>query len=253
MNHIRKIFRAAAILLIFVSLVSIGTHYYNRWKTEKMYEKIGETAFTEPETEPAPTIVIEQEEETEPEYVSPVDFESLWEINPEVVGWIKVPDTRIDYPILYHADNNEKYLHMDLEGNESVSGAIYLDFQDEPDFSSLHNVIYGHHMKNGTMFKDVMKFREQEFFNEHQEIYLYLPDREVVLKPFACLYTNADGSRRKTEFSDEAELQEYVEEMTSDAGVYREPEQPVKKLYSLVTCSYEFNNARTILYCYEEE
>ena len=131
---------------------------------------------------------------------SPIDFESLWEINPDVVGWIQIDGTQIDYPILYDEKDNEKYLHTDIEGNDSVSGAIYLDADDTPDFTSLHNVIYGHHMKNGNMFKDVVKYKEQDFFDAHRDITIYLPEEEIQLKAFACTYTEPDGIRRKTQF-----------------------------------------------------
>lgn len=204
------------------------------------------------ETEPA-TITITNPETEPPEaesYVSPIDFEALWERNPEVVGWITVPGTKIDYPIL-HTDDNETYLHHDIDGNESVAGAIYLDFADESDFSSLHNVIYGHHMKDGSMFKDVVKYKEQEYLDEHSDIYLYTPEREIHLKALGALYTTPDGIRRKTDFDTEEEFQEYVEEMTEGLLTSAEPENPVTRLYSLITCSYEFADARTILYAYE--
>lgn len=201
--------------------------------------------ITLPETEP------ETEEETEP-YVSPIDFEELWKTNQDVIGWITIPGTNIDYPILYGEDN-EQYLHTDIEGNDSVAGCIYLDFEDKPDFSSLHNIIYGHHMKNGSMFKDIVKFKEQAYFDEHSDIYIYTPKEELHLKAFAALYTSADAVRRRTRFSTREKFDAYVEEMTKGALTGAEPENPVNKLYSLVTCSYEFSNARTIVYAYELE
>ena len=188
--------------------------------------------------------------EKETEYVSPIDFQALWAVNPDVVGWITIPDTRIDYPILQGKDNDQ-YLHTDMEGNETVAGEIFLDFEDEGDFSSLHNVIYGHHMKNGTMFKDVVYFKEQEFFDAHGQIVIYTPQREIHLEPLAALYTSPDGIRRKTYFRSEESFCGYVEAMTEGALAKKEPRQKVERLYSFVTCSYEFPNARTILYAYE--
>lgn len=196
--------------------------------------------ITNPEPEPA---------ETEG-YISPIDFDALQERNPDVVGWITVPGTNIDYPIL-HTDDNETYLHQDIDGNESVSGAIYLDFQDEGDFSCLHNVIYGHHMRDGSMFKDIVYYKEQEYFDEHSDIYIYTPDREIHLKALGALYTTPDGIRRKTQFDTAEEFDAYVEEMTKDVITSAEPVNPVTRLYSLITCSYEFADARTILYAYE--
>ena len=224
------------------------SHYYQVHHAEKLYEEMIRQAKPE-ETETKPMETLELEIET-PQYVSPIDFESLWEINPDVVGWIQIDGTQIDYPILYDEEDNEKYLHTDIEGNDSVSGAIYLDADDTPDFTSLHNVIYGHHMKNGNMFKDVVKYKEQDFFDAHRDITIYLPEEEIQLKAFACTYTEPDGIRRKTQFKTQEEFQAYVKGMTENADISEEPEYPVEQLFSLVTCSYEFQNARTILYCY---
>lgn len=201
--------------------------------------------ITLPETEP------EVQPEPEP-YRSPIDFEALWAVNKDVIGWIRIPDTHIDYPIFQGRDN-EQYLHTDRNGNNTVAGEIYLDFEDAPDFSSLHNILYGHHMKNGTMFKDIVYYKEQVFFDSHRDIYIYTPEREIHLKAFACLYTTPDGIRRRTRFYSGRALDDYVRKMTKKVVTQAPPEGPVNKLYSLVTCSYEFTNARTILYAYEAE
>ena len=76
-----------------------------------------------------------------------IDFDALKKINPDVVSWITIPDTNIDYPLLQGKDNNQ-YLHKDMEGRDSAAGAIFLDHGDKADLSSRHNIIYGHHMKN---------------------------------------------------------------------------------------------------------
>lgn len=207
----------------------------------------GETEIVQEETETQP----ETEEETKP-YHSPIDFEELWAVNPDVVAWIRIPDTRIDYPVLQGKDN-EQYLHTDIYGNDSVAGAIYLDIDDEPDFSGLHNILYGHHMKNGTMFKDVVFYKEQDFFDAHQDIYIYTPKKEIHLKALAALYTSADDIRRRTRFYSGRALDNYVREMTKGALTRAQAPGPVHRLYSLITCSYEFPNARTVLYAYEVE
>ncbi len=239
----RKIILAVAVLLIVISGSMLLWDYLRQHESEKIYEEL---AFqVEETTETA------EEAETEEEYVSPINFEELWAINEDVVGWLTIPGTVIDYPILHDPESNETYLYEDIEGNRTSSGSIYLDCDNAADFSDLHNVIYGHHMRNGTMFKDIMKFREQDFLEEHQEAYIYLPDREIRLRPFACLYTGSDGIRRMTKFDDEETFQAYVAEMTKGSSAYIEPEQDVERLFSFVTCSYEFDDARTILYAYE--
>lgn len=232
-------------------LLAVGWRlvFLNRGRNE--IETIQETS-REPETIRIETTPAEETETEEEVYVSPIDFESLWAVNEDVVGWITVPGTRIDYPIL-HAEDNEAYLHHNLEGEETVAGSIFLDCDDAADFSSLHNVIYGHHMKDGSMFKDVVYFKEQEYFDQHREVIIYTPEREIHLKTLAALYVKAEPIRRKTSFKSREGFEAYVEQMIQGAGAYASPEGEIGRLYSLITCSYEFSDARTILYAYETE
>lgn len=195
-------------------------------------------------------LLIDNTEESS--YESEIDFEELKEVNDQIVGWIRIENTCIDYPIVQDQDSNEKYLHCDFEGNESVYGTIFLDWDDEPDFSSQNNIIYGHHMRDGSMFKGITYFKDMEYWEEHS-ITLYLPDREIDLTPLACLVTDSDAIRRKTEFEDEEEFQEYIKEMTEGAAAIDMPEEKIERLYSFVTCSYEFEDARMFLYCYEAQ
>ena len=182
-----------------------------------------------------------------------IDFDALKKINPDVVSWITIPGTNIDYPHLQGKDNNQ-YLHKDMEGRDSAAGAIFLDHGDKADLSSRHNIIYGHHMKNGTMFKDIVKYKDQQYFDEHQDIILYTPDREIHLKALAAVVTSPDAIRRKIDFQSQEEFTSYIEEMTKGAKAFAAAPKgtAIRHLYSFVTCSYEFQNARTILYAYEE-
>lgn len=182
-----------------------------------------------------------------------IDFDALKKINPDVVSWITIPGTNIDYPVLQGKDNNQ-YLHKDMEGKESSAGAIFLDHGDKADLSSRHNIIYGHHMKNGTMFKDIVRYKDQQYFDEHQDITIYTPDREIHLKALAAVVTSPDAIRRKIDFQSQKEFTSYIEEMSKGAKAFAAVPKGVtiRRLYSFVTCSYEFQNARTILYAYEE-
>lgn len=196
------------------------------------------------------SIELEMPEPEEPPYVCPIDFETLWQQNPDVIAWITIPDTNIDYPIV-QTDNNDKYLHIDLDGRQSVYGTIFLDCDSESDFSGYHNILYGHNMKNGSMFQNVVKYKQEEFFNSHRDIYIYTPEREIHLRTIAALYTDAGGEKRRTKFATDEEFMKYADKLTSGCKYRQMPEENITTLYSLVTCSYEFNNARTILYAYE--
>ena len=248
--------RIASILLLLAvvpaAAAGIKTYvdYQVRAAAEREYESLAELARQTEAPVETETPIESEPEETEAPYVSPIQFDELKEINPDIVGWLKVEGTEIDYPIV-QTGNNETYLNTDFEGKKSVAGAIYLDYESEPDFSGRHNIIYGHNMKNGSMFKDIVKYKDEEYFMEHQDITVYTPEREYHLRPMSVLYTEPTGMRRKTKFATEESFQAYVEEMTKGCSFAQIPEKPLEQLWSFITCSYEFNDARTILYAYE--
>lgn len=109
---------------------------------------------------------------------NPIDFKAVQEQNPDVCAWIQIPGIEvIDYPILQssaEADDNF-YLDHDINGNSKRAGSIYIQKLNNKDFTDPATLIYGHNMLNGTMFGQLKKFRNKEFFNENREIYIYMP------------------------------------------------------------------------------
>ena len=178
-----------------------------------------------------------------------VDLEGMRRQNPDVIGWIQIDSLDLSYPVLKGPDN-AYYLHRLPDGGYNASGSLFMD-ANNTGFEDLHSIVYGHNMRDGSMFKDIVYYKEQEYFDEHSDIYIYTPDREIHLKALGALYTTPDGIRRKTQFDTAEEFDAYVEEMTKDVITSAEPVNPVTRLYSLITCSYEFADARTILYAYE--
>lgn len=249
---LRRVVFGAALLLVLASLTQLASEYADRKNARKEYESLAELAK---QTTKAAVIETEPEtakEETEAPYVSPIDFEALRAINPEVAAWVEIPGTNINYPVVW-TTNNEIYLNTDFEGNESAAGAVFLDCDSQSDLLGRHNILYGHNMRDGSMFKDIVKFKEEDFFKEHRDAYIYTPDRTIHLKTIAALYGDDDGMKRKTRFESQESFDEYVDQMTEACGFREEPGKGVERLYSFVTCSYEFDDARTILYAVEAE
>ena len=104
-----------------------------------------------------------------------VDFKALKKINPDIVAWIRIPDTSIDYPVV-QGNDDFYYLTHTFKKAEHVAGAIFLDSDNNADFSDDKNIIYGHNMKDGSMFRGLRNFLDDEFLKEHHILYLYLPD-----------------------------------------------------------------------------
>ena len=104
-----------------------------------------------------------------------VDFSKLLKINDDIIGWIYMEDTVVNYPLL-QGENNLYYLDKTMYKKYLASGSIYLDCDNEPDFSDAHNIIFGHNMKNHTMFGDLSDLRDEDYLKEHPYVDLILTD-----------------------------------------------------------------------------
>lgn len=91
------------------------------------------------------------------------------------IGWINVPETKINYPVMYSGDNNF-YLHRSVDGSYLRVGSIFLDYRCNSDFTSRINILYGHNMSDGSMFADVMKFIDSSYFDSHNYGWLSTPN-----------------------------------------------------------------------------
>ena len=100
-------------------------------------------------------------------------------------------------------------------------------------------------MKNGSMFKDIVRYKDPSYFKEHQYFSIYTPEREIRLKAVSCYYGEAKPIVRKTRFKSQEAFDEFVKEMIAPCSYAETVEYPVKALYTFVTCSYEINDART--------
>ncbi|MCL2655428.1 MAG: class B sortase [Coriobacteriia bacterium] len=107
-----------------------------------------------------------------------IDFTALKKINPEIVAWLYIPNSRIDYPIA-QAKDNDYYLHHDFYRRSSFSGCVFLDKDYPADFSGHDSPVYGHHMRNKSMFGSLDYFRQASFRDSHQIAFVYLPDKTI--------------------------------------------------------------------------
>ena len=117
---------------------------------------------------------------------SPVDWEGLWKVNKDVYAWITVPGTVIDYPILQHATDNTYYLNYNIDGSYGYPGCIYTENMNAKDFTDNNTVIYGHNMKNGSMFAGLHQYEERSFFEEHPQVLIYTPEKTYEYTIFAA-------------------------------------------------------------------
>jgi SrtB family sortase len=173
--------------------------------------------------------------ETAPEELPfSIDEKALLSQNPEYRMWITIPGTNIDYPAVQHEDNLY-YLDHDFLGEEQISGSIFLDKKSTA--SSKNTILYGHNMKDGTMFADLKKYRDRAYWEEHPCLRIYRNGQWLECPIFSCqLKYETDAAALRTEFLP-GEWEDYLREMSAaslyDTGICPDPE---KRILTLSTC-----------------
>lgn len=213
-KKVLQIVLLVAVIGFAVCVGIVAVYLIQTKKADESYEQLQEIY----------TVTEEETTQTEPEeYVCPVDFASLQQKEcADIYAWIKIPDTKIDYPIVQHPEDNTYYLTHTIDGTYGYPGAIYTELYNHTDFSDTMTVIYGHNMKDGSMFRDLYKFMDKEFFDSHEDFSIYLPDREIKYKVFGAYVTNDQRILIWNDFSDkemfqyELEIRQEKEETDTD-------------------------------------
>lgn len=182
-----------------------------------------------------------------------VDFDALAKANPEIVGWIYVPDTNINYPVV-QAKDNSKYLNTLFDGTSNASGAIFLDFEDvAPGMVDQQTTIYGHHMNDGSMFNVISDTTDQATFDSIEYVYYITRDDTYKLRPLATKVVEDTYSKaRATNFEGDDGLTNYLAEMLDGASAVAsdatDRAASATKVVTLVTCrSLSFSNTRAVM------
>lgn len=165
-------------------------------------------------------------------------FDALHKINPEIVGWISIDDTKINYPVL-QADDNEYYLNRNYKLEESRAGSVFMDYRNDVTFGDRNLILYGHNMKDGSMFKHLNKFREEDFFKSHPEVYVDTLYESADAEVFAVYYTTTDFDYIQTDFASAEDygqlLQQIKEKSMYEADVEVNEND---RIVTLSTCDY---------------
>lgn len=180
----RKVLLAVIVIAAAVLVISLWRPWEYRRDDLSQYKQ----TETETETEAIQSTESESVSETEA-YTSPIDFKSLQAENEDIYAWLEIPGTDISYPILQHPTEDEYYLRRDYKGNHAIAGCLFTEHSyNSTSFDDPMTVIYGHDMDNGEMFGSLQTiYADEASFTEHQEIIIYLPDRELHYTVFAAV------------------------------------------------------------------
>lgn len=166
------------------------------------------------------------------------------EINKDIIGWLTIPETQINYPFVISNDNSH-YLRRDLYGNYALAGTIFTDHRCSKEFDNFNTVIYGHNMNNGSMFGELQLFDDEGFFDNNRFGTIYTEDNTYTLEFFACMIVKADD---KYIFDISVNSKDFFDYVKKSALNYREPDIN-KNVVTLSTCtsSYQTVDTRTVL------
>lgn len=209
----------AALIICVVCAVYVGVTLYTRYAENKDYEQLKKEVVTLEEVQNA-TFTGEQDGDA-PELPSDVsvdteknsvDFDKLTAYNSELVAWIQIPNTQVDYPVARHDEGDQEYyLYHNMYQEPAYSGCIYMENTNAGDFSDNNTILYGHNMKNGSMFRGLHEFENSDFFEENQNIYVYTPGHKLTYQIFAAYTTDATKLTLAYDFSKQEVYERYIE------------------------------------------
>ena len=195
----------------------------------------------EPDADPEPDEDTQTVGDEAPPEEGAFVFDYRKTLNEDIYAWITVPGTIIDYPILQHPTDDSYYLHHNLDGSYGYPGCIYTESLNTKDFEDPNTVIYGHNMKAGTMFAELHKFEDGEFFSANDEVVIYLPEKTLHYQIFAAYVYDDRHLLYSFDFSDEDVYASYLKSIYDirdmSANINREiTVTEENKIITLVTC-----------------
>lgn len=238
---------AAGLLCVFIfsgwQVYQICSGYAD---SQAQYAALEQYVSAVPAPPPAPQPAESKASGAEPLWPK-VDFEALRSINPETVGWLTIEGTNIHYPVVQGQDN-DFYLTHRFDGTSGGAGCLFLDAANDAAFQSANQIVYGHYMKDHSMFYDLGSYKKQDFYDAHPTGWLITPSAAYQLRFFSGYVSDPSGDAWKREFSGA----EYVQWLDSrrEKSVFVSDTVPTEesRVLTLSTCSYEFEDARFVLH-----
>lgn len=232
---------AAACVLSVVNIVRIQKQYK---ESEDYYNNLSSIMISNRDYQ----IYISDNQSGDGEAPVDVNFELLKEMNANVVGWLYCEGTPINYPVVQSSDNSYYLKHL-FNNQTNSSGAIFMDALNSPNMTDANTVIYGHNMKNGTMFAALENYRYQSYYEQHPVMYYLTEEKSYRIDIFAA-YNDSGVSETYTIFFDSPQtLSDYLQRSWSKSDIDTSSlDMSVNdNIVTLATCTYDFNDARYIV------
>lgn len=232
-------------ILIVVGCIGYIVWYFVGQKNQKdVYDNLASEAHVTEQ------VIMEPTEEQQ--LVIPIDFAALQQQNPDIYAWISIPGMDIEYPVCQSATDDDYYANHTVDGTEGLPGAIYTESVNLKDFTDFNTVIYGHEMKNGTMFGTLKQYRDTTFMNEHSKILIYTPDSILTYEVFAAVTYSDRHILKNDDFTDMDERQTYLDSIYDIRDLNSPIREDVQvdinsRLLTLCTCIASQPNNRLLI------
>lgn len=241
--------KLSSVLYFMLMAILIGVFCFSAWKLISGLKSYNDDKEAYEELEQFVSVPDEPVDEVQQEsgfQIPNVDFDSLMQINKDCVGWIYVPDTKISYPVV-HTTNNDYYLYRLFNRKHGISGTVFMDARNDSDMHQRHSILYGHHMKNGTMFADAENYEDQLYADDHPVGYYITPEKSYEITFFAGYLTDAYNDSWDLDFTD-SEFADWISRAKQRSHFYTDITPGNEdRIITLSTCSYDIADGRFVL------
>ena len=236
---IRRVIFAIAIVVFIVSAIEL----YGIWKeyhdNSKTYEKLREYS---------PDVESEQSGLKKYKF-NPDDYEKLFSVNSDLKCWITIPNTQVNYPVVQTKDN-DYYLSHNFEKQENEGGAIFIAAENRIPLEERNTIFHGHHMKDGSMFASLNKYKEPEFLEANNKIYISTKYEVYEYEIFSVYVEKASSKPYNYSFQSDEEYVNYLKTLNQNSYTRIDTNEFSKddKIITLSTCSYEVDDGRLLVH-----
>lgn len=150
-----------------------------------------------------------------------LNWKKLKGVNQDIYAWICIPGTGVDYPVLQHPSDDSYYLNYNMNGTRGYPGCIYTEKANSKEFTDFDTVVYGHNMRNDTMFASLHNYEDQTFFNNFPYIYVYTKEKVLVYEIFAAYKTDDAHILHTNDFSTKEGRVSYLESIVKNPRIRR--------------------------------
>lgn len=246
----RKIINIILVAIIIVCLSIIGYKYYNYNKDDKLNSEIQDLQPVINEASDSDNNSSGendgQDQSKYGDYVNSANEEQLKSINSDYKMWIQIENTNINYPVVQSSDN-DYYLKHNFRKESNISGTVFIESANDID-NDKNIILYGHNMRNGTMFNNITNYKEESFFNEDNKINIIMNNTLYEYEVFSVYVKNVSEVNLAIGFANEDEFINYAYNESEESLYKKDVDFSAEdNLITLVTCSYEFTDARTIV------